>query len=129
MTKNRRLNELLKYQLGIAKTRYAERVGREFEILVEGEAKNQNLAAGEGRAERVWTGRTGCNRVVNFKDDSARNLTGQFLTVRITGATSLSLVGEIVHDASFAEARDVGLTRAPLVGAPIASPRSSEVVG
>jgi tRNA-2-methylthio-N6-dimethylallyladenosine synthase len=104
--KNRRLNELLKYQLGIAEKRYAERVGRTMEILVEGLAKNRTMLAGEGRAESaaaladapVWSGRTSCNRVVNFVTKSPRNLTGKFLEVRITASTGLSLQGELPDD-------------------------------
>ena len=100
--KMRRLNTLLQHQLTIAKNRYAERVGQVMEVLVEGQAKNQNMIK-EGTTGRVWTGRTTCNRVVNFIDTSARNYLGQFLMVKITASTSLSLAGELVHDADFAE--------------------------
>lgn len=100
--KNRRLNELLAHQLKIAKKTYASRVGQVMEVLVEGLAKNQNLIP-EGGKGRVWTGRTSCNRVVNFIDESARNHLGRFLMVRITASTSLSLSGELVHDPGFAE--------------------------
>jgi tRNA-2-methylthio-N6-dimethylallyladenosine synthase len=93
--KNRRLNELLQYQLKIAEARYASRVGKEMEILVEGEAKNQNLAVGLKTDLRVWTGRTTCNRVVNFMSGGQRELLGKFLNVKIAGATSLSLQGEL----------------------------------
>jgi tRNA-2-methylthio-N6-dimethylallyladenosine synthase len=101
--KNRRLNELLAYQLKIAESRYRSRVGRVMEVLVEGEAKNQSMARGAAGAGRVWTGRTTCNRVVNFVDDGSRPLVGRFVDVRITGATSLSLQGELIHDALVAE--------------------------
>ena len=100
--KNRRLNELLNHQLKIAAHRYAERVGLTLEVLVEGMAKNQNMIK-EGQTGRVWTGRTTCNRVVNFIDHSNRGYLGQLLMVKITGSTSLSLSGELVHDAEFAE--------------------------
>jgi len=129
--KKRRLNELLQHQLEIAKNRYASRVGKVMEILVEGEAKNQKLLAPQPQSgvdgagvsapegQRVWTGRTTCNRVVNFAADAKRNLIGRFLDVRITGSTSLSLQGELIHDASFAER-----------GAPhqYEAPRGTEVV-
>ncbi|NDF15506.1 TRAM domain-containing protein [bacterium] len=73
-----------------------------MEVLIEGVAKNQNLipAGGSGR---VWTGRTTCNRVVNFVDQTGRNYLGRFLMVKITGSTSLSLSGELLHDPDFAE--------------------------
>jgi len=100
--KSRRLNELLSHQLEIAKSTYASRVGQTMEVLVEGLAKHQNMMK-EGEKGRVWTGRTTCNRVVNFIDDSGRNYLGRFLMVKITGSTSLSLSGELVHDPAFAE--------------------------
>lgn len=99
--KNERLNILLKRQLEIAEKRYATRVGKVMEILVEGEAKNQYLASviaggarGDASVFKVWSGRTTCNRVVNFVSDAPRNLTGQFINVRITNSSSLSLQGE-----------------------------------
>jgi len=95
--KNERLNRLLKYQLKIAEKRYASRVGKTLEILVEGMAKNQILAAQlpEGEKGTVWTGRSGCGRVVNFLNRSPRNLTGKFVNVKITSATGLALAGEL----------------------------------
>lgn len=107
--KNRRLNELLQYQLKIAANTYKERVGQTMEVLVEGVAKNQNLIK-EGETGRVWTGRTSCNRVVNFIDRSNRNYLGSFLMVKITGSTSLSLSGELIHDPNFAERTDTQYT-------------------
>ena len=100
--KNRRLNELLQHQLKIAETTYASRVGQTMEVLVEGQSKNQNMLK-PGQVGRVWTGRTSCNRVVNFADMTQRNYLGQFLMVKITGSTSLSLQGELIHDPNFAE--------------------------
>lgn len=94
--KNERLNRLLKYQLSVAEKRYATRMNKVMEILVEGEAKNQNLIQGSLTPAKVWTGRTGCNRVVNFISDSPRNLMGKFIDVKIVAATALSLQGEVV---------------------------------
>ncbi len=105
--KNDRLNRLLKHQLKIAERRYAQRVGQVMEVLVEGMAKNQNMIA-PGQNGRVWTGRTTCNRVVNFIDTSARNYAHQFVPVKITASTSLSLSGTLVHDADFAESLSQG---------------------
>jgi tRNA-2-methylthio-N6-dimethylallyladenosine synthase len=121
--KNRRLNRLLQHQISIAEKRYAARIGREMEVLVEGEAKRQNLVLKGGAKGRVWTGRTGCMRVVNFADDSGRNLIGRFLRVKITAATGLSLTGELVHDAAEAEVRGLN------IGLNYDSVRGSEIVG
>ncbi len=123
--KNERLNRLLQHSLEIATQTYASRVGRRMEILVEGMAKNQKMAGAENRSapapgtDRVWTGRTGCFRTVNFLSDSLRNLTGKFVEVEITGATSLSLQGRLIEDDGFADRAVSGL-----VGV-----RESEVVG
>lgn len=105
--KSRRLNQLLAHQLKIAETRYRSRIGKEMEVLVEGTAKNQGMVE-SGKAEQgseIWMGRTGCHRVVNFvvPHTGGRNLTGKFLRVKITGATSLSLFGELVQDSQHAE--------------------------
>ncbi|MGZ3708860.1 MAG: tRNA (N6-isopentenyl adenosine(37)-C2)-methylthiotransferase MiaB [Bdellovibrionota bacterium] len=94
--KNDRLNRLLGYQMEIASRRYASRVGRSMEMLVEGEARHQNLATKNGKTGRVWTGRSSCNRVVNFIADSPRDFVGRFVDVKIVGATSLTLQGELI---------------------------------
>jgi len=94
--KNDRLNRLLKRQLELAEARYASRVGKVMEILVEGASKNQNLLEPGMAGSRVWAGRTTCNRVVNFVSDSPRNFTGKFVDAKIVGATSLSLQGDLV---------------------------------
>lgn len=122
--KNRRLNELLAHQQKIAEARYSSIVGETLEVLVEGVAKKQTLVEKGGALGRVWTGRSSCMRVVNFADDSNRNLTGRFLRVKIESATALSLAGTLVHDAS--EAERLGLS-AP--GVDYVSGLSSEVVG
>lgn len=102
--KNDRLNRLLDYQLGIGEKRFAMRVGREMEILVEGESKGQYIERGTG--EKAWTGRTGCNSIVNFSASDSRNLIGQFFTVKILRSTTLALVGELIVDAQLAETID-----------------------
>ncbi|MBC7690892.1 MAG: tRNA (N6-isopentenyl adenosine(37)-C2)-methylthiotransferase MiaB [Methylotenera sp.] len=123
--KNERLNRLLQHQLEISGRNFAECVGKTYEILVEGEARNQNLVeknrVEKNRVEkgtaaeiesgakpvaaggRVWMGRTGCNRVVNFVSDSNRNLLGKFFDVKIIAASRLSLQGELVVTPTFAE--------------------------
>jgi tRNA-2-methylthio-N6-dimethylallyladenosine synthase len=92
--KKERLNYLLKHQLSISEKRNAAQVGKVMEVLVEGEAKNQNLL--HESPGRVWTGRTSCNRIVNFISDSPRNLTGRFLDLKIVDASRLSLQGEVI---------------------------------
>lgn len=100
--KNARLNHLLDYQLNIGAKRYADQVGKTLEILVEGEAKNQKMAGASAEVSgvpmRVWTGRPGCNRVVNFAAPVTREkLTGKFVNVKILHASAVSLVGELAQ--------------------------------
>jgi tRNA-2-methylthio-N6-dimethylallyladenosine synthase len=135
--KNERLNILLKHQLAIAEKRYASRLGKEMEILVEGLARHQNMVDASDGAKstgptgqkkeypagsRVWTGHTPCGRVCNFVSDSPRSLMGRFVRVKITASTSLSLTGELIHDPFEAERNGEIL---PEMSAPI----SSEIVG
>ncbi len=96
--KNERLNRLLAHQLEISKRRYAERVGQSMQVLVEGLSRNQNQVTERGDVRdgvRVWTGRTSCNRVVNFTSVSPRALTGRFVDLKIKNATGLALEGVI----------------------------------
>lgn len=102
--KNRRLNQLLDFQNEIAAKLYQKRIGQVMEVLVESESKNQKLITKSKtdfvfpEHSKVWTGKTTCNRVVNFVDATQRNLFGYFLNIKITSATATSLYGEVVHD-------------------------------
>ncbi|MBS1961368.1 MAG: tRNA (N6-isopentenyl adenosine(37)-C2)-methylthiotransferase MiaB [Bdellovibrionales bacterium] len=119
--KNDRLNRLLQHQLRISEIRNKTWIGREVEVLVEGEAKRQ-VMVDKGLAKgRVWTARTGANHVVNFGDESGRNLTGRFLRVKITDATSLSMRADVIHDHLAAESEAEGFR--------YTSGLASEVVG
>lgn len=90
--KNRRLNQLLQHQYNISRGRYARYVGQAFDVLVEGPAHAQ-----KGKLP-VWTGRTGCNRVVNFESPrDAKQLVGKLIPIKITSHTHLALYGEIAE--------------------------------
>ena len=90
--KNRRLNFLLDHQKSISKKKYEKNVGKKFEVLIEGPAKSKKIA-GDRPGLLVWTGRTTCNRVVNFQTMTPRNLKGKFIDVEIDKSTSLALYG------------------------------------
>lgn len=92
--KNDRLNRLLNHQMVISNKTYRDRIGKTMEVLVEGEAKKRKIA--ENITERVWTGHTSCNRIVNFATSAPRNLLGQFVDVKIVCATATSLEGELL---------------------------------
>lgn len=103
--KNRRLNALLKHQLEISLVQNQKRVGKTFEVLIEGESKSehykQNFKSQNSNDIRLWRGTTPCGRVVNVLTPSARPLTGMIVPVKVTGATKLALYGEL--ESTYAE--------------------------
>jgi tRNA-2-methylthio-N6-dimethylallyladenosine synthase len=82
--KKRRNQVLLDAQERISLDHNRRRIGRKFEILVEGPSK---------RDPRRQTGRTDTHQIVNF--EAGRDLSGSFATVEVTGASPLSLTGVI----------------------------------
>ncbi|MBS1866248.1 MAG: tRNA (N6-isopentenyl adenosine(37)-C2)-methylthiotransferase MiaB [Acidobacteria bacterium] len=81
--KSRRLGVLLELQRKIQTEANEKLIGQPFEVHVEGKSKKENQ----------WSGRTSCNRVVNFLSTRS-NLLGSYVAVRITGATPNCLTGE-----------------------------------
>jgi len=81
--KSRRLVVLQDRQREIQTARHATMVGEVFELLV----------GTKSRRENQWSGHTSCHRVVNFASQE-QALLGQYVQVRVTGATANSLVGE-----------------------------------
>ncbi len=85
--KKRRLQEIIDLQNDISSKLYEEAVGMVVEVLAESESK---------RSEKQLMGRTATNRVVVF--DRAGHEPGDFLDVRITAATSATLLGTAVDN-------------------------------
>ena len=81
--KSRRLAALQERQREIQTTKNQALVGQVFELLVEGKSRRENQ----------WSGHTSSNRVLNFTSRS-ESLLGQYVQVRVTGASPNSLVGE-----------------------------------
>jgi tRNA-2-methylthio-N6-dimethylallyladenosine synthase len=81
--KSRRLAVLQEKQREIQAVRHSAMVGQRFELLV----------SGKSRRENQWSGHTSCHRVVNFSSQE-QSLLGQYLQVRVTGATPNGLLGE-----------------------------------
>ncbi len=79
--KGRRLEVLQQHQREIQLRRNQARVGKEFEVLVEG------FQARLGQA----VGRTTSNQIVNFPGES--DLVGRYIRILVTGAGANSLVG------------------------------------
>ncbi|MGH9865822.1 MAG: radical SAM protein, partial [Candidatus Acidiferrales bacterium] len=80
--KGTRLAIIQQHQREIQTARNAALLKQRFEVLVDGHHESR----------RQWSGRTTCNRIVNFTSPE-RNLLGQYCQVQITGAGPNSLVG------------------------------------
>ena len=83
--KIRRLNEIIALQNRLSAEANARAVGKEYEVLVEGVSK---------RSRDQLFGRTEQNRVVVF--NRGNHHIGDIVTVKITGSTSATLLGEEV---------------------------------
>ncbi len=81
--KSRRLQEIIALQNELGLESYRRDVGKEFEVLVEGESRRNT--------EQLF-GRTSQNKVVVF--DRGDHKAGDYLRVRVTGCTSATLFGE-----------------------------------
>jgi tRNA-2-methylthio-N6-dimethylallyladenosine synthase len=82
--KKRRNQVLLDVQERVSLEINRTRIGRRFEVLVEGQSK---------RDARRQTGRTDTHQIVNF--EAGRDLTARFATVEITGASAVALAGTL----------------------------------
>ena len=85
--KIRRLNEIIELQQKISYEINQTHIGKEFEVLVEGESK---------RSKEQWMGRTDTNKVVIFPKDE-RIKPGDYIIVKINRVTSATLFGDIVR--------------------------------
>ena len=83
--KTRRLNEIIALQGQIALENNREEVGREYEVLVEGESHRSK--------ERLF-GRNSQNKVLVF--DRGDAAPGTYRRVRVTDCTAATLLGELV---------------------------------
>ena len=72
-------------QREIQVVRNNELVGQTFEVLVDGASRRPGQ----------WAGRTSSNRILNFSSPHS-DLLGQYIQVRVTGASPNSLIGEQV---------------------------------
>ncbi|MBI5406324.1 MAG: tRNA (N6-isopentenyl adenosine(37)-C2)-methylthiotransferase MiaB [Nitrospirae bacterium] len=82
-----RLSQVLEIQDCITQEKNQACIGREFDILIEGESKKD---------KRNLTGRTRGNKIVHIPMEEGISI-GAILRVRITSATLASLKGEVVR--------------------------------
>jgi tRNA-2-methylthio-N6-dimethylallyladenosine synthase len=83
--KGRRLAVLQDRQREIQAAKHARLVGDDYEVLV----------CGKSRRENLWTGYTTSHRMINFTSQE-RELLGTYVQVKVTGATTNGLAGEHV---------------------------------
>ena len=84
--KKRRLDEVIQVQRKVSFEDNLKDVGKKFEILVEGESK---------KSADFWKGRTSQNKVVIFPKPEEIKM-GDYVTVKVTEATSATLKGEVI---------------------------------
>ncbi|RYZ51216.1 MAG: tRNA (N6-isopentenyl adenosine(37)-C2)-methylthiotransferase MiaB [Sphingobacteriales bacterium] len=85
--KKHRLEEIIKLQNGHSRESYRNDIGKEFEVLIEGNSK---------RSEYDWSGRNSQNKMVVFPKGDHGFKVGDYATVRINEATSATLIGVAV---------------------------------
>ena len=83
--KDRRLTEIIDLQQKLSLANNQNDVGRTFEVLVEGKSKRSN---------NQYFGRNSHNKVAVFTKTQVGP--GEYVMVKITGATSATLLGEVV---------------------------------
>ena len=86
--KSRRLAEIIKIQKDNQAISYRADIGKTFEVLIEGNSK---------KSENDWSGRTTQNKVVVFPKGNAGLKKADYCHVKITQATSATLIGELVE--------------------------------
>lgn len=87
-TKQRRLEEVIAMYRGHSLTQYQASVGQTFEVLIENTSK---------RSEEHWSGRNSQNKMVVFPKGNYELNKGDYVMVKVTSATSGTLLGEIVE--------------------------------
>ncbi|HXS37577.1 MAG TPA: tRNA (N6-isopentenyl adenosine(37)-C2)-methylthiotransferase MiaB [Flavipsychrobacter sp.] len=85
--KQRRLEEIITLQNKHSRESYQNDIGKTFEVLIEGNSK---------RSEQDWCGRNSQNKMVVFPKANASLNKGSYAQVKITSATSATLIGELV---------------------------------
>ena len=85
--KLRRLQEVIEIQNESSRASYKADIGKEFEVLIEGESK---------RSKEHWSGRNSQNKVIVFPKGDKQLRKGDYVRVRVIDATQATLLGEII---------------------------------
>ena len=83
--KQRRLSEIIEKQMSHSLLRNKEKIGKTFEVLIEGKSK---------KSEDYLFGRTTHNTTVVFPKENYKK--GDFVTVNIENCTSATLLGKVI---------------------------------
>ena len=86
--KKQRLQEIVAVQYELSLTSNQQDVGKEFEVLIEGNSK---------RDEQDWMGRTSQNKVVVFPKSKAGLKAGDYVRIKIDQCTKATLMGRLVE--------------------------------
>ena len=86
-TKKRRLTEIINLQNAHSRESYKNDIGKTFEVLIEGNSK---------KSDRDWCGRNTQNKMVVFPKKTTSLKKGDYVQVKITSATSATLMGEMI---------------------------------
>lgn len=85
--KKRRLTEIIKLQNQHSKESYLKDIGKTFEVLIEGNSK---------KSDADWCGRNSQNKMMVFPKGEYNLNKGDYVNVKVTDATSATLIGHIV---------------------------------
>ncbi|WP_222166973.1 tRNA (N6-isopentenyl adenosine(37)-C2)-methylthiotransferase MiaB [Edaphocola aurantiacus] len=85
--KSRRLDEVIALQRKMSAAIFKRDIGKTYEVLIENTSK---------RSEEHWSGRNSQSRVIVFPKGDYNLQKGDYATVKVTDATSGTLIGEIV---------------------------------
>ncbi len=84
--KKRRLEEIINLQNSHSRQSYQNDIGKKFKVLIEGDSK---------RSDQDWCGRNSQNKMVVFPKSTYSLSKGDYVMVKVSSATSATLIGEI----------------------------------
>lgn len=85
--KKRRLTEIIQLQNQHSRESYQKDIGKTFEVLIEGNSK---------KSDADWCGRNSQNKMIVFPKGDYNLNKGDYVNVKVTDATSATLIGHIV---------------------------------
>ena len=87
--KKKRLQEIVNVQGKLSHASNKKDIGKTFAVLIEGESK---------KSKKDWMGRSSQNKVIVFPKENYELKKGDYVTVRVTGCTQATLLGQIIFN-------------------------------